>query len=644
MGTSHNRKKERIYMADKKKLLTSVAAIATSAALVLGGTFAWQSINQTALNEASDVVNPGGRLHNDLWYETATTTNSDVYVENFADEDIFARVRLSEYMEIVMNYDPTNPNAPQTKVETVVGSKTLKADGSDGSNMPSQQDMFQYEYATHYFGETTDDEGNVVDTNATDKYWTWDTDGNAEGAIYYMPTFNLNKDSLAPDLNGMYVERVGGISNRIAAQYDDYTVWADGNDKTAYEIYDGDVNDADEIGIDPAVLADLIANGTQSTSYNEDAIVIPGEQAHVAAAVGASKGLISLTDWLALVGYDEATGEAANLSDGANYWVYDDTADEDGDGTPDGDGWVYWASPIAEGTATGLLLDSFTLKDVMDDTWYYAIEVTGQFITADDLGEPAAGTYGLRNSEVGGTGFYRGGETVTDNALELLRLIGVDVDGETGGNEGGNEGGNGSGNEGGNGSGNEETYSISFGDKKAIIGSADSEGLPVSLLNSEDATVTENVTWTVTDGKAAVVDGSVKAADAVTMSAVLEKLTLSASVDGEVVASADLYMYDASQHVMYGDYHIVTLESGNTYCMLDAAVSTYIQMDEVSGCVWKYGDDVKAIYQYTHTMHVSYPGLAEVIEEVIYNNGEPRNDFSYTDCPHLSSYESGGEP
>ena len=76
-------------MANKKKIATSVAAVAMAATMLLGGTFAWQSISQTALNEASDIVNPGGRLHDDF-----DGTNKDVYVENFADDPIYARVRL----------------------------------------------------------------------------------------------------------------------------------------------------------------------------------------------------------------------------------------------------------------------------------------------------------------------------------------------------------------------------------------------------------------------------------------------------------------------------------------------------------------------------------------------------------------------
>ena len=83
-------------MATKKhKLISAIVAVSVAAALLLTGTFAWQSISQTALNEKIEEVNPGGRLHDDF-----DGTNKDVYVENFGDTPIFARVRLDEYMEI----------------------------------------------------------------------------------------------------------------------------------------------------------------------------------------------------------------------------------------------------------------------------------------------------------------------------------------------------------------------------------------------------------------------------------------------------------------------------------------------------------------------------------------------------------------
>ncbi len=69
--------------------------MAVSAAILLGGTYAWQSISQTALNEKIVEVNPGGRLHDDF-----DGTNKDVYVENFGDTPIFAKGSSGRDMEI----------------------------------------------------------------------------------------------------------------------------------------------------------------------------------------------------------------------------------------------------------------------------------------------------------------------------------------------------------------------------------------------------------------------------------------------------------------------------------------------------------------------------------------------------------------
>lgn len=47
-------------MTSKKKIAASVGAVGLAAVIALGGTFAWQSISQTALNETMDTINPGG--------------------------------------------------------------------------------------------------------------------------------------------------------------------------------------------------------------------------------------------------------------------------------------------------------------------------------------------------------------------------------------------------------------------------------------------------------------------------------------------------------------------------------------------------------------------------------------------------------
>ena len=325
--------------SNKKKITTAIVAGTTALALVLGGTFAWQSINQTALNEASDVINPGGRLHDDF-----NGSDKNVYVENFTDpanggENIFARVRLDEYFEIVLNKG-AGEGIEKTEVITA---------GAEKDNVDT--------YITHIFGGD----------NATDAYWSWTTGGQAT----YMPTFNKDKDSLDADINGTYE----GTTIGDDVHYDDYEEIP--SEKTADAVYDAD--------------ADNLPDGDKAYV----------EETHYAADT-LNATLISMDEWEDL---GSPVGE---------YWVYDT------------DGWVYWAAPIAPGTATGLLLDEIALNDTMDDSWYYAINVVAQFITADDLGK------------TDGTGFYdtENGTVPSDRALALLEAIGVDVPGPV--NEDGN--------------------------------------------------------------------------------------------------------------------------------------------------------------------------------------------------------------
>ena len=46
--------------AKKHKLVSAIVAVSVAAAILLTGTYAWQSISQQALNEAQDMVNLAG--------------------------------------------------------------------------------------------------------------------------------------------------------------------------------------------------------------------------------------------------------------------------------------------------------------------------------------------------------------------------------------------------------------------------------------------------------------------------------------------------------------------------------------------------------------------------------------------------------
>lgn len=371
-----------------QKKIASVAALGLSAVLLFGSTFAWQSLNQEALNYVKGGANPGGRLHDDfnnITFQTnadgsakftTKTFDKDVYVENFtsmADDgvNIYARVRLDEYME----YGPNAGTSDDNEAVTVLGSSTAKL--TDTST-----------WKTHIPGETS----------VFGEYWTWEMEGQAT----YMPTFNKNKDSLAADVNGTF--------DNAFADYMDYSdekYSEKGDGRTAYAIYDADNNTADELTRNQVDVNGLIKKGTAAIPEDADwASAIRLTQETHTAKKSLNGTVMTMAQYLEKMDADE------DFTGRGNFWVWDT------------DGWAYWANPIQPQTATGLLLNQIQRTDKTigsgEDEWYYGINVVAQFITADDLGKESI------------TGFYDTdkGAAPTENALELLSAIGVNTTGE----------------------------------------------------------------------------------------------------------------------------------------------------------------------------------------------------------------------
>ena len=323
-------------MTSKKKIAASVGAVGLAAVIALGGTFAWQSISQTALNETMDTINPGGRLHDDF-----NGKNKDVYVENFTEGEgattIYARVRLDEYMEIGVAGGAATPLVAETSRDDVT-TWTTRLPGTE----------------------------NMTEDTTFGAYWDWSMGGQTT----YMPTFNMNKDSVKADINGTY----DGTSDADDVHYDDYVDYSlpENATKTDDEIYDADTNDVDE------------ADPIESTN-----ITTVADQEHTVKQTGTA-AVITMQQWI----------EEYDMAPGA-YWVWDT------------DGWAYWAQGIEPGEATGLLLDEIVQSNPPSDSWYYGINVVGQFVTADDIGF------------LNGTGFYdeSAGAAPTANAELLLETI-----------------------------------------------------------------------------------------------------------------------------------------------------------------------------------------------------------------------------
>ncbi len=355
----------------KKKIIASVLALTLAVGTLVGGTLAWQSLNQTALNEVSGIVNPGGRLHDDF-----DGQNKDIYVENFAAEPIFARIQLSEFLKT------TGENG---KSSVLVGGEKDKVD-TYNLYKPADKNVINME-------------------NPFRQFVDWDF----AGETIYMPTFNQNKDSLEADVNGTLAgpdgkedEDPNDNLDLNADQYDDYIKWKLGEEADNEVIQDADAdNSYDEVGKDARVsISEIVAK--------EDSSI----EAEVKAAF-AAKGWDALNN----VSFEGKTHKATETpyadvmtmaqwmelgSPMDDIWVYDT------------DGWAYYAKPIAPGEASGLLLDGISITRI-DDNYLYDIYVLAQFVTAGDVGN------------VMGDGFYDEtfGSKPTENAEALLYKIGA---------------------------------------------------------------------------------------------------------------------------------------------------------------------------------------------------------------------------
>ena len=142
------------------------------------------------------------------------------------------------------------------------------------------------------------------------------------------------------DVNGTYD---GKPETEIP--YDDYVEYKEGETAEGDEIYDADTNDVDE--------GDGALEGTNITTV--------ADQTHTAAKTGTAT-VITMQEWI---------DGGMQIGD---FWVWDT------------DGWAYWAQGIDAGETTGLLLDEIIHSNPPSDSWYYGINVVGQFVTADDIG------------------------------------------------------------------------------------------------------------------------------------------------------------------------------------------------------------------------------------------------------------------
>jgi len=380
--------------SQKRRRTAIVIASVLVAAMLLTGTFAWQSIGQLALNQAMGNPGPaGGRLHDDFEvigqnfgqreWAVNVSANKDVYIENFeyandVDEDgdpiigpdgrpvqigrdIFARIRLYEYMEIGpgANLNPGEEDYDAREAVSIIDGADRGAFNTWSPRLPGANptsDIFR-------------------------SIWSWTMGGQKD----YMPTFNKDNMSKETDVKGDAVDpqplQIGEVINTTRRDA--------GIPRSAEEppigiaAYDADAGTHNYFTENPT-------HEAQVKFWDRD------NESHA----------ITTIDWehTARPTLNATTMTMAQwISAGSNpgpVWVIDV------------DGWAYWAQPLAPETATGLLLNSITLINEPDDEWYYGIYIDAQMATAGDW-----------TAESDNGGWYADDRSPSSDAENLMQII-----------------------------------------------------------------------------------------------------------------------------------------------------------------------------------------------------------------------------
>ncbi|WP_285022983.1 DUF6273 domain-containing protein [Lactococcus garvieae] len=151
---------------EKKRKLRNIAILSLLG--LIGGTMAFQAFNQQAINDRENTVqvNVGGRVHD---YYNRDTENKDVFVENYGERPIMARIRLSEFLEYQRGDEAFTPLVAGSERDNLATWITW---------IPSANNINQRA-----------DTGN---SSAFNRYaqltFGWSREG--ETAPWYMPTFN----------------------------------------------------------------------------------------------------------------------------------------------------------------------------------------------------------------------------------------------------------------------------------------------------------------------------------------------------------------------------------------------------------------------------------------------------------------------
>ncbi|WP_285016742.1 DUF6273 domain-containing protein [Lactococcus garvieae] len=171
---------------EKKRKLRNIAILSLLG--LIGGTMAFQAFNQQAINDRENTVqvNVGGRVHD---YYNRDTENKDVFVENYGERPIMARIRLSEFLEYQRGDEDFTPLVPGSERDNLASWITW---------IPSANNINQ--------------RADTVNSSAFNRYaqltFGWSREG--ETAPWYMPTFNHDNLDLRTAASGHARDYIAG--------------------------------------------------------------------------------------------------------------------------------------------------------------------------------------------------------------------------------------------------------------------------------------------------------------------------------------------------------------------------------------------------------------------------------------------------
>jgi len=336
-----------------RKKGAAALALLCAIAIALTGTFAFQTMSQQGWGQAiARDQFPAGRLHIDqevigtlpgnnfgeMAWRPGDATNKEIYVENFDNiTPIFVRVRLSEYMETGPGAE-LHPNDPAFAAREA---KPLIA-GTDRLDPTTWTTLIP-------------NAASGTPTATFRDYWRLTQDG---GGKWFMPTFNQDPVSREPDVKGDAWGLIPALPELPNSTRRGLPSAVLGNP---------DLVDQPYAYAPGAGLTDYFELNTTHTAtvktYDWDLELPVMDTAPITqtAKETLDAEIMTMAAW-----------NAANQPVG-DIWVLDT------------DGWAYWASPLAAGEATGLLINEMKYTNPVVGTMYYAVYADADLATLSQL-------------------------------------------------------------------------------------------------------------------------------------------------------------------------------------------------------------------------------------------------------------------